>query len=276
MPFTITPLVENTTASPCLAPEHGLSIFVEGNGKKILYDTGPSPRFLLNAKALSADLDDLDAIVLSHGHYDHTGGTTALLARGRGPKAVYVGKGFFKERYSRKGDDLLELSATVEARAISHEGIPCVEVGDEPMPLGPGVWLLSGFVSTDEQETANPNSVYRDHDQFKVDQFEDEVVLVLETGEGLAMISGCSHVGILSICRRVEEIFEQKVVCFIGGTHLMNAGDSRIAHTCRRLREMGIRRLGACHCNGERASAYFKENFPGYFENQTGTRVVLE
>lgn len=275
MAFRVTTLMENTTPRDCLAAEHGLSLLVEGKGKKVLYDTGASPRFLKNAKSMGADLTGLDGLVLSHGHYDHTGGVSALLFGPNRPACIYLGGRFFGERYSKKQDGLLEIGPAVAREALEASGIPCVEVGSQPIALGEGIWAVSGFTTRDEMERLSPAMLRSGPDGLETDPFEDEVVLVLEGEEGLTLISGCAHVGILSMCARVEELFGRPVTTFLGGTHLMAANDARIQHTCACLKQRGMLRLGACHCSGEKASAYFDENFPGFFRNNVGTVVEV-
>ena len=276
MGCTILALMENTTGRDCLACEHGLSLLIEGAGRRVLYDTGGSPRFLQNAGTLGADLADLDALVFSHGHYDHTGGAAALLEQDRPPKGVWLGRNFFQPRCSREQDGLMDISPLLKEGWITRAGIPCYVVGEEPVKLGEGMWLVSGFTQGEPIETPSPRLLRRRDGRLEVDTFEDEVAVVLKTPSHLVLVSGCSHVGVLNMCRRVEELFGRPVTDFVGGTHLMNAGEERIEATCRLLRERGVRRLGACHCSGERAKTYFAAHFPGFFSNQVGTRVAIE
>lgn len=276
MAFTILTLMENHTGRDYLACEHGLSLLVEGAGRRVLYDTGGSPRFLQNAGTLGADLADLDAVVFSHGHYDHTGGAAALLMQNRPPRGVWLGRNFFQPRVGKEEDGLMDISPLLEESWMTRFGIPCHVVGEEPVKLAEGMWLISGFTQGEPVETPSPRLLRRRNGHLEVDTFEEEVALVLKTPAHLVLVSGCSHVGVLNMCRRVEELFGRTVTDFVGGTHLMNAGDERIEATCRLLKERGVRRLGACHCSGERASAYFEANFPGFFRNNVGTRVVIE
>ena len=275
MAFTILTLMENTALRDCLAREHGLSLLIEGAGRRVLYDTGGSPRFMQNAGALGADLEDLDALVFSHGHYDHTGGAAALVQLTRPPREIWLGRNFFQPRFSKKRDGLMDISSMVEEDWITRAGIPCRVVGEEPVKLGEGLWLVSGFTPGEPAEAPSPALLRRRGGALEVDAFEDEVAVVLETPGHLALVSGCSHVGVLNMCRRVEELFGRPVTDFVGGTHLMDADDGRIEATCRLLRERGVKRLGACHCSGERAGAEFEANFPGFFHNRAGSRVEL-
>ena len=275
MAFTVTTLMENAALRDCLATEHGLSLLVEGNGCKVLYDTGASPRFLMNARAMEADLSDLDALVLSHGHYDHTGGVAALVSGPFKPRIAYRGRNFFQPRFSEKKDGLMEIGAAMEEDSLQRADVPFVILEDEPVKLAEGMWAVSGFTSTDQMEKPSPKMLRRVKGEMVTDTFEDEVAIVLELKEGLALLSGCSHVGILSMCRRVNKLFGRPVTVFVGGTHLMVAGDERIEYTCDCLRELGITQLGACHCSGEKAALYFEEHFPGFFRNNVGCRLEL-
>lgn len=276
MSFQITTLMENTSPKSCLAAEHGLSLLIEGASRRVLYDTGSSPRFLKNARALGADLSGLDALVLSHGHYDHTGGLSALLLDGPRPGTIYLGEDFFGSRYSEKEDGLLEIGAAIGEQAMKSAGVPLVTVGAEPLALGDGIFLLSGFTPTEEPEKLSPKMLRQGLAGLETDSFRDEVAVVLETEQDLVLLSGCAHVGILSMCRRVTDLFGRPVTAFVGGTHLMAADDARIRYTCDCLKERGVRRLGACHCNGEKAGAYFEEHFPGFFRNNVGSKMTIE
>ena len=276
MGFQIITLMENTSPTDCLAAEHGLSLLIQGEGRRVLYDTGASPRFLHNARSMGVDLGGLDALVLSHGHYDHTGGAAALLTGELRPRTVYLGPDFFGERYTTRQDGLLDISSALERETLERSGVPWAVVGAEPLDLGGGLWLVSGFASTEELERPSPRMLRRVGGRMVTDPFTDEVAVVLEGREGLTLISGCAHVGILSMCARVSRLFGRPVTGFVGGTHLMAADDGRVRYTCGKLREMGVTRLGACHCNGERASAYFEEHFPGFFRNNVGSRVEVE
>ena len=275
MTFLITTLMENTSGDTRLVAQHGLSLLIEGEGKKFVYDTGQSPRFLFNARALGADPSGADALILSHGHWDHTGGAAALLTSMDPPRAVYVGEGFFEQRYRRVEDGELEISSLLNERALRLSGVPCRVVGREPVALGKNAWLLSGFSSTDPQEAASPLMTRVRDGALVTDTFPEEVALILQGAEGLTVISGCSHNGIVSIVSRVAEVFGEPVRRFVGGTHLINAGDERIAYTCRKLQDMGMRHLGACHCTGEKAESFFATHFPGFYRNNVGTKTEI-
>ena len=275
MSFQITALMENSAVQEPLAAEHGLSLLVEGAGRRVLYDTGASPRFLNNARALEVSLEPLDALVLSHGHYDHTGGASALLGEGVRPAVICLGPAFFEGRYAQKPAGLTEIGAAVSRRVLETSGVPVTVLGEEPLKLGPGLWALAGFTCEEEQERPTPKLLRRRRGRLETDTFSDEAALVLETEGELALLSGCAHVGILSMCRRVSRLFGRPVTAFLGGTHLADSGEERIQYTCARLQALGVRRLGACHCTGARAEGNFQEHFPGFLPVHGGARVSI-
>ena len=134
---------------------------------------------------------------------------------------------------------------------------------------------MSGFPCLEEPERPNPRLLRRRGGALEVDPFPDEAALVLEAGEDLALLSGCAHSGVVSMCRQVSARFGRPVTVFLGGTHLSDSGEERVRYTCARLRELGVRRLGACHCTGAGAMEYFAARFPGFFPVRTGLRISL-
>lgn len=275
MPVQITVLMENRPVREGLAAEHGLSLLVEGAGRRVLYDTGASPRFLNNARALGVSLSPLDALVLSHGHYDHTGGTAALLGEGIRPGRVLLGRAFFADRYAQKPAGLVEIGAAVSRRLLESCELPLEPVGEEPLALGEGIWALSGFRPGEGLEAPSPRLIRRGSGGLETDLFPEETALVLEDGPELVLISGCAHSGVVGMCERTAQVFRRPVTVFLGGTHLSDSGEERIAYTCARLKELGVRRLGACHCTGAGAEDYFSKYVPGFFPVRAGLRVTL-
>lgn len=274
MKFQIKTLIENTTRNTDFACEHGLSLYVSDGEHHILFDTGATPQFMKNAEKMGVSLNNLDALVLSHGHFDHTGGAEALLEKYAIPH-VYTGKNFFDRRYSDSKTPRLDISSRLDQQALLKSGADYHIVTQPITSLFPGIYIVSGFANTNELEPPAPFLLRECGMRKEVDLFEDEIALVLETEEELALVSGCSHTGILSMCDHVRILFGRPVTVFIGGTHLMEADDRRIVRTCNALKKNGIHRLGACHCNGEAAGAYFKKNFPGFFLNHVGDVVEL-
>lgn len=235
-----------------LAPEHGLSLFVEYGGRRILFDCGATGSFLRNAEVLGADLRDLDAVVLSHSHYDHAGGYPALTGQGLGSRLLFTGPRFFEPKFSRDGDGFLDRSAGFGPELLEEKGICHREIaGTEE--IFPGVYLFSGFPRIHDLETVPRRFVRRTADGFVPDDFSDEIAMALAVEGGLVVLVGCSHPGILNMITHISREMKAPILGVFGGTHLMEADAQRIGDTVLGLRAMGLELLGLSHCSGDAA-----------------------
>lgn len=241
-------LCDNKSISPDFSAEHGLSYYIEAYGKKILFDTGQSDVFLRNAKNLNIDLFALDLVVLSHGHYDHVGGLARLTA-----KNVYCHRQIFVPKYK------------VEENNYKNIGFPCAEddyranqghnfcffTGTKE--LAKNIYLVSGFQKMF-------NKVYffiKKEGKYLVDIFEDEAVLVIKTPQGLIIITGCAHSGVLNIIEKVErELGPKKIYALLGGLHLSKMDNTELIKTAALLNERGIKKIGVSHCTGDKFINY--------------------
>ncbi len=275
MGFVVTTLMETHAAATGLHTEHGLSLHLTDGSFSLLLDTGATPAFLDNARQLGVGLGHMDILVLSHGHYDHTGGVRALLESGCHPVATYLGPNFFARRYHREPGRLYPISARLTEEFLFENAMPFYVLEPGILKLNEQVSLVCGIPFKTELEKANPRLLRQHGSAYVVDDFNEETVVVVHGEQGLALLSGCSHRGVVNTCMWVSELFRQPVHTFIGGTHLMDADEARIRATMASLRTLGVRRLGACHCNGEQAGAIFEREFEGFFKNNTGTVTAL-
>lgn len=258
-------LIENTTERPDLEAEHGLSLYLEVGGKKILFDMGQSDAFARNAAALGIDLSQVDLAVLSHGHYDHGGGLKRFLTL-NDHAPVYLSRWAFEphwhgtERYIG-----LDPALVTEPRLIPVDGT---------VELGGGLTLLDGS----GRELSFPLdpaglTVWRDG-AFLPEEFRHEIYLRLQRPEGDLLISGCSHRGILNILRW----FRPRTL--IGGFHFMKldpAGPDR--QTLDRAAEVlaeGDTVYYTGHCTGDAPFAYLQPRLPNRLHRiRTGTSLAL-
>ena len=231
--------------------EWGFSALVEVDGKKILYDTGARPNTVLeNAKELKLDLSDVENVVLSHFHDDHTTGLMTLrreLSK-RNPRAMsvaHVGRGIFLKRRGSGQNSMIARKKEYEATGgvfIEH---------DKPEEILPGVWL-SGPVPRVFPEKHYPAGIEVATDQgWMEDNVPEDLALVFNTSRGLVLLTGCGHAGIINTLQYARKFIRPApVAAAIGGFHLYNATDDELDWTADKLKEFQIAQILGAHCTG--------------------------
>ena len=249
----ITALMDNKlTEHKALIAEHGLSLYLCYNGRRILFDCGSGPNPIENARKLGISLSGLDAVVLSHSHYDHAAGFRFLTEQGLGSGQVYTGPTFFEPKYAHSGMRYTNLSAGFDRAFLEEHGIVHRQV-DGLLEIFPGAYLVSGFPRVESMETIPDRFVRLTETGFVPDDFCDEVCLALEVEGGLAVLVGCSHPGILNMVRHIYTLLGKPVRAVFGGTHLVEADSRRIEGTIDALHALGVEVLGLSHCSGDGA-----------------------
>lgn len=275
MEIRITTLSENTATIGFLA-EWGLSILVEADGHKILFDTGAGIAAVYNAQLLGIDLSTIDRIALSHGHYDHTGGLRDIL-RIAGQKEVIGHPDIWQKKYRhRPGEEELYRGipfAREELETLSGSFI----LSKEPVKLSTYIMTSGEVPMVTDYEEVDSDLYVKDDKGTRHDSLADDLALIIDTEFGLVVILGCAHRGIVNTLRRAQELTGKELIyAAIGGTHLHQASEERLAKTVAALKEMGVQRLGVSHCTGFAASAYLAHEFgDGFFLNNAGTRFTL-
>ena len=279
MEIHITTLIENSLGEHTgLAIEHGLSFLVESGSHSILFDTGQSDRFIRNAEKLGKDLSLVRNVVLSHGHYDHSGGFRPFAERiGKGVLTLWTGSGFFDQKYGKSGLSLQYLGNDFTKEFLDSHEVEHRTVFAGRTEIVPGIWIVNGFARMHAEEPVNPRFCKRitPDGSFQEDTFDDEVLLVVESKRGLVVIVGCAHPGILNMLDTVATLFNQKVYALLGGTHLVEADQKRIGDTLRMFKEMDISVLGISHCSGSAAIEQSISMMDLSFHNSTGTSIIL-
>lgn len=272
MSLKITTLIENLPDKDGkLQFEHGFSAYIEAEGKQILFDTGQTGAFAENAGALGIDLSATDAVILSHGHYDHTGGVQTLLSIIKKKIPVYVGKEFFLPKYKHLDDGTWKYNGN----PFEKEELPEIHfVEEEVTVLSENLYLFKNFTRENDFESVNPKFFVKTDNGFVQDLFPDEIALGIKTKQGLVLLVGCSHVGIVNILEHVKKHLKLPVAAVIGGTHLVEAGEKRLKKTVAAFKTYEISTVAVSHCTGEAGMELLQKEFPaGFVLNTTGNVI---
>jgi 7,8-dihydropterin-6-yl-methyl-4-(beta-D-ribofuranosyl)aminobenzene 5'-phosphate synthase len=271
----ITTLIENSQGEHlALISEHGLSFCVETGGYKLLFDTGQSGNFIANAAHLRIDLDDLDFVVLSHGHYDHSGGLRALLGKTSSFELV-VGKGFFRDKYADFNGRHEFLGNNFTEAFLKEKKVRYSELSGQMRELAPGVYVMTDFPRVHPDELIKDRFKLLDGDTFVPDHFDDEVMLVIDTPKGLVAVLGCSHPGMRNMLDVAKTRLGKPIYAVLGGTHLVEASHKSLDASLEYLHTTGIEVIGVSHCTGPGAMKTLGESEKHYFHNRTGSALVV-
>lgn len=280
MSVKITVLSENQSFIPDLDADFGISLWIECDNISLLMDTGTSGKCFENAGKLGIDLKTAQAIVLSHGHCDHTNGLFHLVRQGITHTPVYLHRYFFNERYWDKvgdGDFYFPTMSGLSPQYLMEHQIPFQAIYQSLHPLfkDAGIWLLSNIPKTSRFESICPTDVIRRGGDYVIDDYRDEMCLVIEQNDGLIILSGCGHTGLVNICTCAQSHFGKPVTAFIGGTHLMAFPPERTEETLNFILKSQIRTLAVGHCTGPYAAERFKNELASYIPLHTGTVITL-
>lgn len=275
----IVTLSENTVSGRDLVGEWGLSFFVRYGDAALLFDTGAGESVSANAGTLGVDLAAVDKILLSHGHFDHTGGIPhALRAIGRDTVPVYGHPDIFTRKYSRKKKDTCSFAGIPWAREELERLGAEFRLSAGPVWFGDDIVLSGEEPMTTGFETVSDKLLIKTGDGGYVhDEMKDDQSLFLITDLGLVILLGCAHRGMINIIRYAVELTGvDRVHMVVGGTHLVAAPDGQIDASIEALRELKVDWVGVSHCTGgyagARLAAAFGEKF---FFNNAGTRITF-
>ncbi len=275
MSLKITTLIENMADdSGKLFFEHGFSVWIELDGKKMLFDTGQSGDFVKNAKLLGLDTADVDAVILSHGHYDHTGGVPELLRGMKKKIPIYIGKEFFNPKYKLLEDGSYKYNGNPfekECLCAQNSPVEVHYVEKDITEVSERLFLFKNFARVTDYEKVNPKFFVKGEKDYVQDLFPEEIALGIMTEQGLVLVVGCSHVGIINILEHVKKTTGMAVAAVLGGTHLVEAGEERLTETIEAMKSYGVRTIAVSHCTGEVGMERLRKEFSeGFVRNNTG------
>lgn len=272
---TVTILSENTVRGAGLLGEHGLAYWIDTGTHRVLFDTGQGMALQNNAAKLGIDLGSADAIVLSHGHYDHVSGLPAALKEAPGaelwmhpaatdPKFIRGENG----RARRISTDFMELANFGTSRIVHRV--------TKPAEVVPGIWLTGEVPRTNDFEDVG-GPFFLDEEMEKPDPIADDMSIYLPEADRLSVIFGCAHAGSINTLNHIlEQTGNLPVDTLIGGLHLAAASSGRMERTVSALQALVPKRMGFCHCTGAHAVHRLWCEFPEAFvEIHAGKRMIL-
>lgn len=244
----ITTLIENVVYNEGLCAEHGLSFWIEAFNKKILFDVGQTDKFFCNSTQLGIDIREADYIVISHGHYDHTGGLEFFLKTNKKAEII-IKKEAFIDKYSSSTGKTRYIG--IRNKQILLENEYRIKYVNDIMKIGDINFIGKIDITNDFENDEKKLLIKNEEGNYIKDSFNDELVMIIDRNEGVDIITGCSHSGIINSINTVKKVFPNKEVkSVIGGFHLRGGSENRIEKTIKYFKNEKINFIGINHCSG--------------------------
>ncbi len=273
----IVTLLENRTESKALKNKHGLSLYIETNDIKVVFDTGPDETFIENARKLGIDISDVDLLVISHGHKDHGGGLEAFI--NTNDKAKIIASKYAFDKYYARVSKLLKVDIGLNPTFMNHERVQLIEGLTD---LDNGMFIFDGVKSNKLLPSSNKKLLMKDESGLVEDDFKHEINLIISEGDNKSLICGCSHLGISNIIDKAKDLIQGNINTVVGGMHLYDPigkkyeSEEFINNLGETLLSNGVNNYYTCHCTGEKAYSLLKAQMGDKInELKTGKTIML-
>ncbi len=258
--------------------EWGLSVLVERDDRKVLLDAGGKIAAAHNGDLLGIAWNEIDAMVLSHGHYDHTGGLPNALSRIGKRIKVIAHPDVFADKVAQYTPTSTPLYIGIPYKRAELEALGAdFHLTSEPVWLSENVVASGEIPMITDFESIDPGLCVRVNRDSIPDPLRDDQAIFVKSSRGLLVILGCAHRGIINTLHHARKVTGvENIHCVIGGTHLLRASELQMEMTIAMLREFGVERLGVSHCTGMPAAIRLAQEFsPGFFFNNSGSVVEV-
>ncbi len=261
----LTVLSDNHTENPALTTEHGFSVFIECGDFRILFDTGAGTLFADNARKLNIHWWEADAVVLSHGHYDHTGGVAHALG-GNSRAKWYLHPNALLPRYAIQTPEPPKKIGIPDPCRAALEGIPDRIIHTtRPVRISTALGVTGPIPRIHPGEDLSGPFFLRE-DRSIPDPILDDQAFLLRTNGGVIAIMGCTHSGVGNTLDYISSLCRERILAVVGGLHLQGSGAVRLGSAVDAFRRHGVRFIRPAHCTGEAATTVLKRNFPDAVE----------
>lgn len=236
-----------------LRSEHGVSFHIAMPGGNVLFDTGQSSQVLEhNLQRIGIDIAELHALAISHSHYDHTGGLSLIFSKNSNIP-IYAHTDLFQKRYSLRDGEFHPNALSDEHHKLLKGAN--LRLSASPQEILPNLWTSGEIVKRPEPMGSSPYHFIREGHKWVNDPYLDDMSLVLHTIDGMVLICGCCHAGLINTLLHIEAVFKLPVEAVIGGTHLMSADDQQLKHIIGILSQRYPHlHMFPNHCTGEKAA----------------------
>ncbi len=267
-------LVENTSISEEIGSEHGLSLYIEVNDTKLLFDVGETNLFIKNAIRLGVNIEDIDYLIVSHGHKDHGGGLDEFIQINNKAK-ILINNNAFKPHYAARGNGAYK-DIGLDKNLETHSQVIKVK-GDSV--IKPGIELFSNIKIVTDKPISNDGLYEKLDGNYVKDNFDHEQNLIIEDGGKSLLIVGCAHNGIINIIKHFQALKGKLPDYVIGGFHLSsrssgNETPQKIDEIGKYLLQTGVKYY-TCHCTGIEAYDRLKNIMTDKIEYLAGGMEII-